>query len=70
MGKIGSFGLERPCTVEGSKRKYGHKEKGLWSYVWEFGPINDSLKLTNRILGLHNFVYARNGKIIYFPMQI
>ena len=64
MGKIGNIGVERPCVVEGSKRKYGHIEKESWIYVWEFEPISDPLKLTYWILGLQNSVYARNGKLV------
>ena len=68
MGKIGSFGLEIPCVVEGSKRKDGHNEKGFWIYLWEGGPVIDPMKLTYWILGLQNSVYARNGKTSFLKL--
>ena len=68
MGKIGSFGLERPCVVEGYKRQYSHNEKGFWIYVWEFGPFSDPLKLKYQIFGLQNSIYARNGKTSYLKL--
>ena len=54
--------------MEGSKRQYGHNENGLWSYVWEGGPVSDPLKLTYRILGLQNSAYARNDKTSYLKL--
>ena len=45
FGIFGSFGLGRPCVVEDPKIEYGHDEKRLWIYVWEFGSVSDPQEL-------------------------